>query len=61
MKASVFAVLASLSLASAAIPLAQDPVVRITSDKMMGTPSLRSSSITSLRNPFAAASFEPGS
>ena len=34
MKATIFALLASLSLASAAIPVAQDPVVRVTPDKL---------------------------
>ena len=34
MKAIVFALLASLSVAAAAAPVAQDPVVRVTTDKL---------------------------
>ena len=34
MKATAVVLLASLSWASAAIPVAQDPVVRVTSDKL---------------------------
>ena len=34
MKTTVFVLLISLSLASASIPVAQDPVVRVTPDKL---------------------------